>query len=189
MDQDSDGKNAARSETVKGKNSDVGDGDNDPDKETKGMKPPTVDEYRYPPLHDLENPSSNEPYMPCLHCVAQSIPCHSWPSWACYGCNAQNVCCSLLHFDRWKTQTFADLELGALKGLESLLNLFSDAGPKVEESIGTKRATGTRSRSKVSHEKLGDADTKVEPKKKGKGKAAAVSQPLAVPKKPTMEGK
>ena len=79
--------------------------------------------------------------------------------------------------------------MGALKGLESLPNLFSDVGPKVEESIGTKRATGTRSRSKVSREKSGDADMKVEPKKKGKGKAATVSQPLAVPKKPTMEGK
>ena len=62
-------------------------------------------------------------------------------------------------------------------------------GAKVEESIRTKRVTGTRSRSKVSREKSGDADTKVEPKKKGKGKAAAVSQLLASPKKPTMEGK
>ena len=44
--------------------------------------------------------------------------------------------------------------------------MFSDAGPKVEESIGTKRATGSRSRSKVSREKSGDADTKVELKKK-----------------------
>ena len=42
-----------------------------------------------------------------------------------------------------------------------------------------------RLRSKVSHKKSGDTDTKVEPKK-GKGKAAAVSQPH---KKPTMEGK
>ena len=174
---------------MKGKNSDVGDGDDDPDKETKGMNPPAVDEYGYPPLHDLENPSSDEPYAPCLCCVAQSIPCHGWPSWACYGCNARKVRCSLCHFDRWKTQTFVDLESGALKGLKSLPNLFSDVGPKVEESIRTKRATGMRSRSKVSHEKLGDADMKVEPKKKGKGKAAAVSEPLAVPKKPTMEGK
>ena len=62
-------------------------------------------------------------------------------------------------------------------------------GPKVEESIGTKKATGMRSRRKVSHEKSGDADMKVEPKEKGKGKAATVSQPLAFPKKPTMEGK
>ena len=76
LDQDSDGKDAAGSETVKGKNSDVGDGDDDPDKETKGMKPPAVDEYGYPPLHDLENPSSDEPYGPCLRCIAQSIPCH-----------------------------------------------------------------------------------------------------------------
>ena len=82
-----------------------------------------------------------------------------------------------------------DLESGALRGLESPPNLFLDLGPKVEESIGTKRVTGMRSRSKVSREKLGDADTKVEPKKKGKGKATAVSQLLASPKKPTMEGK
>ena len=87
-DQDLEDNNAARSETVKGKNNNVGDGDDNPNKVTKGLKPPTVDDYGYPPIHDLKNPLADEPYAQCIHCVTHSIPCHRWPGCASYGCNS-----------------------------------------------------------------------------------------------------
>ena len=70
-DQDLEDNDVARSKMVKGKNSDVGDRDDNPNKATKGLKPPAVDDYGYPPLHDLNNLSADEPYVPCICCVAQ----------------------------------------------------------------------------------------------------------------------